>query len=60
MLTLFAVGLLAVLITWQRQWPAVGNWFADQSALTLFAGWPALLAVALAGAGFLIIRRATP
>jgi hypothetical protein len=58
--TLFVVGLFVVLISWQRQWPAVGNWFADQSALSLFAGWPALLALVLAGVGLLTIRRATP
>ncbi|MFK3980396.1 ABC transporter permease [Micromonospora sp. NPDC050397] len=56
---LFLFGLLGVLVTWQRWWPAVGQWFADQSPLSLFAGWPALLAVALATVGLLTIRRAT-
>ncbi|WP_326560225.1 ABC transporter permease [Micromonospora sp. NBC_01796] len=53
------LGLPAVLITWQGWWLTIGRWFGDQSALTLFAGWPALLALALAGAGLLTIRRAT-
>ncbi|RKR90910.1 hypothetical protein BDK92_5294 [Micromonospora pisi] len=56
---LLLLGLLAVLITWQHWWLAVGRWFADQSPLALFAGWPALLALLLAGAGLLAIRRAT-
>jgi hypothetical protein len=58
--TLLVLGGLAVFLTWQRHWPAIGNWFADQAPLSLFAGWPALLALLLAGAGLLIIRRATP
>ncbi|MFI6759612.1 ABC transporter permease [Micromonospora sp. NPDC050417] len=56
---LLLLGLLAVLVTWQHWWPAVGRWFADQSALALFAGWPALLALLLAGAGQLLMRRTT-
>jgi hypothetical protein len=57
---LFLFGLLAVLITWQSWWLAIGRWFGDQSTVTLFAGWPALLALVLAGVGLLTIRRATP
>jgi len=54
------LGGLAVLVTWQRGWPAIGHWLADAPPASLFAGWPALLALALAGTGFLTIRRATP
>lgn len=54
------LGGLVVLITWQRWWGAVGGWLADQSPLGLFAGWPTLLALALAGAGYLMIRRTDP
>lgn len=53
------LGLLVVLVTWQHWWAAIGRWFADQSTLSLFAGWPALLTLLLAGAGLLMIRRAT-
>ncbi len=57
--SIVVVGGLVALLFWQRQWAAVGSWFADQSAVALFAGWPVLLAAVLAGAGFLTIRRAT-
>lgn len=58
--SVFVFGGLAALVTWQGQWPAIGNWFADQSTLALLAGWPALIAVALAATGYGTIRRATP
>lgn len=57
--TLLTLGGLVALFTWRGYWPAIGHWFADQSPLVLFAGWPALLALVLAGTGFLTIRRAT-
>lgn len=58
--TTLVLGGLVTLITWQRWWPAVADWFAAQSPLGLFAGWPALLAAALAGTGYLMIRRTDP
>lgn len=58
--TLLVFGGLIALITWQREWGAVGRWLVDQSTVSLIAGWPALLAALLAGAGYLAIRRATP
>lgn len=58
--SMVVLGGLAALVTWREQWPGIGNWFADQSAVALLAGWPALLAAVLAAAGFLVIRRATP
>lgn len=57
---LVVFGGLAVLVTWSRGWAAIGAWFADQSWLSLLAGWPALLALVLAAASFLMLRRATP
>ncbi|MEU6644744.1 hypothetical protein ABZ863_19610 [Saccharomonospora sp. NPDC046836] len=54
-----ALSLAAILITWQRWWPAVGEFFAGQSALALFVGYPFVLAALLAGAGYLTLRRAT-
>lgn len=58
--SLVVAGALSVLVTWQHQWSALGNWFLDRSALTLVAGLPALAAVVLAAGGFLLIRRANP
>jgi hypothetical protein len=57
---LVATGAAATLVTWLGRWQAVANWFADQSTLSLMAGWPILLGLILAGFGFVIIRRATP
>ncbi len=51
------LGLLANLLGW---WPAMGRFVADQSTFTLLAGYPLVLAVLMAGAGYLAIRRATP
>ncbi|MGH3794653.1 MAG: hypothetical protein ACRDSP_07160 [Pseudonocardiaceae bacterium] len=51
---------LALLVTLQGWWPAMGRFFADQPTFTLLAGYPLALAVLMAGAGYLVIRRATP
>jgi hypothetical protein len=51
---------LALLVTWQGWWPVVGAFLASQSALGLVAGYPLLLALLLGGAGWLVLRRATP
>ena len=53
-------GGAVALITRRGWWGAVGHWLVEQPAVSLVAGWPALLAVVLAAAGFLAIRRATP
>jgi hypothetical protein len=53
-------GGLAVLITWQRWWPAVGSFFTSQSTLVLLTVYPLLIALVLGGAGWVAIRRATP
>ncbi|MGI5214533.1 ABC transporter permease [Plantactinospora sp. CA-290183] len=50
----------AVLLSWQRGWGTIWNWLADQPTALVFAGWPAVIALVLAGAGFLTIRRVTP
>jgi len=54
------LGAVAALLTWLRAWPAIGDWLTGQSAVSLVAGWPMVLAAALAGGGYLAIRRATP
>jgi hypothetical protein len=51
---------LAVLITLRSGWPAVGGWFAGQSAPALFVWYPLVLSLLLGGASWLAIRRATP
>jgi hypothetical protein len=57
---LLAGGVAATLITWLDRWRAVADWFADQSTVNLFVGWPTLVGLVLAGLGFVLIRRATP
>ena len=58
-LTVTALGLAAALITWTRQWPAIGRWLLDQPSTALLAGWPVLVAAAFALGGYALIRRAT-
>ncbi|MEV6633805.1 ABC transporter permease [Actinoplanes sp. NPDC051470] len=54
-----ALGLAAALITWTRQWHAIGRWLLDQPPAALLAGWPVLVAAAFAVGGYRLIRRAT-
>lgn len=58
-LTITVLGLAAALITWTRQWHAIGRWVLDQPPTALLAGWPVLLAAAFAVGGYTLIRRAT-
>ncbi|MEU3270614.1 hypothetical protein ABZ639_07190 [Saccharomonospora sp. NPDC006951] len=58
--TAAVAAILGIVATWQQWWPAIGGFFADQSPMSLFAGYPFVLAVILAGLGFLTLRRATP
>ena len=58
-LTVTALGLTAALITWTRQWHAIGRWALDQPPTALLAGWPILVAAAFALGGYALIRRAT-
>jgi hypothetical protein len=58
-LVIVGVGLTAAVITWTRQWTALGRWLLDQSPTALATGWPLLVAAALALGGYSLIRRAT-
>lgn len=49
------VGIIA-LITWQKWWPAVGQWFVDTGALGL-AFWGAAFTVVLSAVAYFILRR---
>ena len=42
--TMVVFGGLAILVSWLDAWGAVGNWFADQSLVTLTVGLPAAIA----------------
>lgn len=58
--TAAVVGAVAAVVALQDSWVAFGDWFAGQSAVGLFAGWPAVLTLALAVASFVVLRRASP
>jgi hypothetical protein len=60
LITILVSGGAAVLLTWQHAWTPTLHWFGDQGVVALLAGWPILPAAALALAGYLAIRRATP
>ncbi|WP_165450185.1 hypothetical protein [Arthrobacter sp. TS-15] len=55
-LVLIGLAALATLAEW---WGYVGNWFAQQSPLSI-SGWTALLCVVLAAGSYATLRRATP
>ncbi|MEV0133880.1 hypothetical protein AB0H83_36110 [Dactylosporangium sp. NPDC050688] len=57
---LLAGGLTAGLVTKYGSWPATGEWFLRQSALSMFAGWPSIAVVVLAALSWATLRRATP
>lgn len=57
---ILGLGVAAALITWQERWIAIGEWFGDQTTIGLAAGWPLLLGVLFAAAGYLGIRRVVP
>jgi hypothetical protein len=54
-----ALTATAAYIGWRQAWPQVIGAFADPSTAALI-GYPLLVAVVLAGAGWLGLRRATP
>jgi hypothetical protein len=58
--SLVVVGGLVVLLTWARAWESIGGWVTNQAPLTLTAGLPLLLAVALAGLTWTALRRVVP
>jgi hypothetical protein len=54
------LGGAAVLITLVDGWAALLGWFAAQPPLALSVGYPLVAAALLGGAGWLVLRRATP
>lgn len=50
------IAVAAVVITWQRGWPAVGRFFADSPFAALVLGIPGVVAVVLAAAGYRLMR----
>ena len=58
--TVVVLGGLAVLITWLEAWGAIGAWFGNRSVVTVAAGLPALLALALAALSWGGLRRTVP
>ncbi|KLL10610.1 MULTISPECIES: hypothetical protein [Protofrankia] len=53
---LAAVGVLGKTQNW---WPSIGSFLGGQPSLTLFTAYPLMFALALGGAGWLVLRRAT-
>ena len=58
--SLLVFGGLAILVSWQQWWPAVGEFFTSTPELVLIGLYPLVLAAVAAGGGFLLLRRATP
>ncbi|UOX91145.1 hypothetical protein MUY14_11165 [Amycolatopsis sp. FBCC-B4732] len=57
-----SVALLAAagaLATTQNWWRPIGSFLGDQPSLTLFAAYPLVLALALGGTAWLVLRRST-
>jgi hypothetical protein len=52
-----APSLVALWVVRAGWFPAIRDWFADQPELALQAAWPTVLAVALAGLGWVTVRR---
>ncbi|SQE00314.1 MULTISPECIES: hypothetical protein [unclassified Parafrankia] len=53
---LVAMGALAKTQNW---WPSIGSFLGGQPSLTLFTAYPLVFALALGGAAWLVLRRAT-
>jgi hypothetical protein len=53
-------GAAVIVVARMDWWDEIGGWFDDQSAASLFVGWPLPFAVVFALLGYLVIRRATP
>jgi len=47
------------LVTARNWWPSIGKFLGGQSSLTLFTAYPLVFALALGGAAWLVLRRAT-
>ncbi|MGY2126819.1 hypothetical protein [Blastococcus sp. SYSU DS0617] len=58
--TMLVFGGLALLITWLEAWRDVGEWFSDQSVVTLTVGLPLAVALIAALAALPGIRRVVP
>jgi hypothetical protein len=56
---LVVAGVTVGLVTRYERWPAIGHWLVEQSALSLFAGWPSIAVVLLAVLSWATLRRAT-
>jgi hypothetical protein len=54
-----ALAGIGALATTQRWWPSIGNFLGGRPSLTLFTAYPLLFALALGGAAWLVLRRAT-
>jgi hypothetical protein len=57
-----AVALIAgikVLVAKRSWWPAIGDFLGGQPSFALFTAYPVALALALGGAAWLVLRRAT-
>lgn len=58
--SIIAAGGLVAWLTWQQRWIAFAGWFGDQSASSLFIGWPLLPVGLLLVAGYAVLRRTVP
>lgn len=58
--TTLVLGGLAVLVTWQQWWGAVGTFFTTTPTLLLVVVYPLVIAVLAGLGGYLLVRRATP
>ncbi|NLU81503.1 ABC transporter permease [Rhodococcus sp. HNM0569] len=56
---LLALGAAALVITWQRWWPAIGSWFVDVPRVVPMVALPAGLTVVAVAAAWATLRRAT-
>lgn len=52
-------GLIAILITWQRWWPEIGQWFVDAPRAIPMVALPAVVALATVAGAWAVLRRAT-
>lgn len=52
-------GLAAILVTWQRWWPAIGHWFADVPRSVPMVWLPAVITLVCLAGAWAVIRRAT-
>jgi hypothetical protein len=53
------LGGTTALLAVHNGWAPLGHWFAGQSTLAVIAGWPVVIAVLFAVAGYLPLRHAT-